>query len=263
MPSGVHDDDGQDPEHTFGAEDHAVGPEATVPGERAARDVLHRVGAERDHEADEQHLLAVEQPVGEPEHLEADDRERHQRHREDQARLGGLAHHRPAADRAGAAVGDRAPDLLLEREEEPRRDDEHEDPETVERRVLRLGEALERQDLEAVGRDARDQEPEADGVGPFGDGQLASGFDESLCALRHALSRWVREGGPEQGARRRGPGDTRRVSISVGPRRSGYQRPDAGREDGIGRSTRASGRGVGHPEPQRANHQGRDESGER
>ena len=56
---------------------------------------------------------------------------------------------------AAAAVGDRAAHLLLEREEEPGRDDEHEDPEAVERRVLGLVEALERQDLEAVGGDAR------------------------------------------------------------------------------------------------------------
>ena len=111
--------------------------------------------AERDHEADEQHLLAVEEPVGEAEHLEADDRQDDQRDGEDGARLRGLAHDRAAAERAGAAVGDRAADLLLEREEEPRRDHEHEDPEAVEGGVLRLGEALEREDLEAVGGDAR------------------------------------------------------------------------------------------------------------
>ena len=116
-----------------------VRAEAAVARQRAARDVLHRVGAERDHEADEQHLLAVEQPVGER-------REREPRIEsattiragEDRARERRLAHDRAAADARGAAVGDRPADLLLQREEEPGRDDEDEDPEPVEGRVLGL-----------------------------------------------------------------------------------------------------------------------------
>ena len=156
MPAAYSDDDGQDAEHALGAEDHAVGPEAPVARERAARDVLHRVGAERDHEADEQHLLAVEEPVGEPEGQEADDREA------------------PSATRRGSAPAFAAlrttgpPPISRERRsatarptscssgrKKPGRDDEHEDPEAVERGVLRLGEALEREDLEAVRGDAR------------------------------------------------------------------------------------------------------------
>ena len=55
----------------------------------------------------------------------------------------------------GAAVRDRAPDLLLEREEEPGRDDEQQDPEPVQRGVVGLGETAEREDLESVRGDTR------------------------------------------------------------------------------------------------------------
>ena len=82
-------------------------------------------------------------------------------------------------------VGDRPAHLLLEREEEPGRDDEHEDPQAVERRVLGLVECLEGEDLEAVRGEARDQEAEPDGVGAFGQRHLASSLDDALCALRH------------------------------------------------------------------------------
>ena len=150
-----------------------------------------------------------------------------------QSGLRGLADDRSTAERARPAVGDGASDLLLEREEEAGRHDEHEDPEPVERRVLRLGEALERQDLEAVRGDAGDQQAEADGVGAFGHWQLASGLDESLCALRHALSR----SGPGKGGGAGAPA-ARRVSISARPRRSGYQQTGPGREDWPRMSTR-------------------------
>ena len=59
----------------------------------------------------------------------------------------------------------------------------------------------------------------AERIGGLEDPRLA----QALCALRHALSRWVREGG--------GPGIVRRVSISAWPRGSGYPRP-AGRARG-------------------------------
>ena len=105
----------------LGAEDHAVGTEAAVARERAARDVLHRVGDERDHEADEQDLLAVEQALGE---------RRRARKPTSVSRSATPARTAPAIAAlrttgpppmlAGAAVGDRAADLLLERQEEAR-----------------------------------------------------------------------------------------------------------------------------------------------
>ena len=138
----VEHDHRQDAEDALGAEDHAVRTEATVARERAARDVLHRVGAERDHEADEQDLLAVEQAVGERANAsEADDRERHERPARAMApAIAALRTTGPPPMLAGAAVGDRPADLLLERQEEPGRDDEHEDPQAVQRRVLGLRE---------------------------------------------------------------------------------------------------------------------------
>ena len=56
----------------------------------------------------------------------------------------------------------------------------------------------------------------------------------SRCARCDMLSRV----GIRSGAGERGGGGVRRVSISVGPRRSGYQRPDAGREYARPMSTR-------------------------
>ena len=84
-----------------------------------------------------------------------------------------------------ATVGDRAADLLLEGEEEAGCHHEHQDPEAVERGVLRLGEALEREDLEPVGRDPGDQQAEPDRVRSLGNRQLSGRVDEPLCALGH------------------------------------------------------------------------------
>ena len=67
MPTTYEHDQRQDADDALGGEDHPVGAEAPVARQRAAREVLHRVGAERDQEADEQDLLAVEEPVGERE----------------------------------------------------------------------------------------------------------------------------------------------------------------------------------------------------
>ena len=93
---------------------------------------------------------------------------------------------RPATDVPAAPVGDRSSHLLLEREEEPGRDDEHEDPQSVERRVLGLVERLEGEDLEPVRREARDHQPEADRIRAFGQRHLAGRVDDALCALRHS-----------------------------------------------------------------------------
>ncbi len=84
-------------------------------------------------------------------------------------------------------VGDRAPDLLLEREEEAGREHEDEDPERVEGRVVGLAQGAERQDLEEVRRDARDEQTGADDEGALGEG-AAGGFDQPLGALGHG---WV------------------------------------------------------------------------
>ena len=76
-----------------------------------------------------------------------------------------LAHDRTAADAAHAAGRDRAPDLLLERQEHTGRQHEHEHPQRVQRRVVGFAQSAEREDLEAVGRDARDHEAGADREG--------------------------------------------------------------------------------------------------
>src|SRR4029077_5822551 len=61
-----------------------------------------------------------------------------------------------------------------------------EDPQSVERGVLGLVERLEGQDLEPVGREARDHEAEADGIRAFRQRCFASSLDDALCALRHS-----------------------------------------------------------------------------
>ncbi len=167
-PGRVENHDRQDAEDPLSGQDHPVGAEPAVPRQRAAGDVLHRVGAERDHEAEKQRLLPVEEPVDQGRERGEQHGEHDQPADEHRAGEGGLADDRSPADTSRAPVGDRAPDLLLEREEEPGRDDEHEDPQTVEGGVLGFVEGLEREDLEGVGGDARDQEPDTDGVRAFG-----------------------------------------------------------------------------------------------
>ena len=147
--------------------------------------MLHRVGDQRDHEADEQDLLPVEQPVDERREGGEEQRQHDERASEHRAGERGFLHNRPATDAPAATVGDRSADFLLEREEEPGRDDEHEDPQPVERCILGLVERLEGEDLEPVRRESRDHQPEADCVGTFGQRHLASSVDDALCALRH------------------------------------------------------------------------------
>ncbi len=97
---------------------------------------------------------------------------------------GGAPDDRPAADAAGAPRRDRAPDLLLEREEEPRREHEDRDPQRVQGRVVSFAQGAERQDLEEVRRHARDEQTGTDDVGALGDG-AAGGLDQPLGALGH------------------------------------------------------------------------------
>ena len=63
---------------------------------------------------------------------------------EDRAEDRGPAHERPAADAHRAPVRERPADLLLERLEEPGRDDEDDRPEAVERGVLGVAQLARR-----------------------------------------------------------------------------------------------------------------------
>ena len=107
------------------------------------------------------------------------------------AEHGGPLHQRATADALRAPVGERAGDLLLERLEQARCHHEHDGPEAVQRGVRAGVELVVGQDLEAVRRDAGDEEPGADRVGALGDVGLG-GVDETLGARGHACAPcWV------------------------------------------------------------------------
>ncbi len=111
----------------------------------------------------------------------SDDRER-------QAERRGPFGHGAATDPAHAPRRDGAADLLLERQEDAGGEDEHEDPQRVQRRVVGLRQGAEPEDLEPVRRDARDHEPRADGEGALGQ-RLLGRLEESLSALGHGSGR--------------------------------------------------------------------------
>ena len=112
------------------------GAEAAVARERAARDVRDVVADERDEQRDEQQCprrgTASSTIAPEDERDEPSDRDE----REQRAERRRALDERTAADALRAAVRERAADLLLERLEEPGRDDEDERPEAVERGVV-------------------------------------------------------------------------------------------------------------------------------
>ena len=107
----------------------------------------------------------------------------------DAAEVGGALDQRTAADAVRAPVRQRAADLLLERLEQAGRDDEHDRPEDVERRVVGGREALGGDDLEAVRGQAEDDETDADRVRAFGHRQLLGGPDQPLSAFNHEHER--------------------------------------------------------------------------
>ena len=86
-----------------------------------------------------------------------------------------------------APVRERPADLLLERLEEARRDHEDDRPEAVQRGVLRVAQLPGREDLEAVGGDAGDDQARADGVRAFGQRTVLRGADQPLRSLCHPL----------------------------------------------------------------------------
>ena len=163
------------------------GPKRPLPGERALHQELHCVGREPDEEAGEQHGLPVEQSLHERE-------DQRPQQREDDQRLpvsAALAHAAflmtgPPPWLLARRCATARPDFLLEREEEPGRDDEQQDPEPVQRGVVGLGETAERKDLESVRGDTRDDETQTDRVRALGHRELASRLDHALCALGHA-----------------------------------------------------------------------------
>ena len=91
-----------------------------------------------------------------------------------------------AADPPGS---DRATDLLLERLEEARSEDEHHRPEHVERVVVGDRQPLRGEDLEAVRAETDDDQARADGPRAFGYGKLLGGACQPLYALSHEHDR--------------------------------------------------------------------------
>ena len=118
---------------------------------------------ERDHETHDEAGVAREQAGHERR------RERGDQHRAgDQYREAAAQHARPAhdgrsADTVHATRRHRPPDLLLEREEDAGGQDEHDDPERVQRAVVELVQPAEREDLEGVRREPGHDQTRSDG----------------------------------------------------------------------------------------------------
>ena len=104
---------------------------------------------------------------------------------EDPAEQGGALDEWPATDALRAPVRQRPAHFLLDRLEEPRRNDEDERPEAVQRGVAGVGEPAGGEDLEAVRREPDDDESTTDGVGAFGERSVLGGLDEPLLTLCH------------------------------------------------------------------------------
>ena len=159
----------QQADDAFGAEAQAVRAEPADARERAAREELDAEREQRDDQAHDQADVAVELVL----HDVGGHRQRRRsraRARRENAPPSSPARRidRAAADAADPAGGDRAPDLLLERQEHPGREHEDEHPQRVQRGVVGLAQPAEREDLEAVGRDAGDREAGADREGALG-----------------------------------------------------------------------------------------------
>jgi hypothetical protein len=155
-----------DPDDPVRTHEQAVLPEAARAGQASSEEVADGVARERQEQAAEQDPVVVEQLGGEERADEDEDRADDAEEAEGQQ--AGLLQDREAALAEGSAMGQRAPHLLLDREEEPGSEDERREPQLVDRsrRVRAQPVAGERQ--EAVGREAGDHETDSDRDSPFG-----------------------------------------------------------------------------------------------
>ena len=132
--------------------------ESARAGERAAEEVAEGVAGEGQEQAAEQHPAPVEQLPGEErargEQEDADDRQQAEREQR------GLAQDGQAALAEGPPVGERPPDLLLDREEEAGSEDEGGEPELVDRRRRVRPQPIAGEGEEGVGGEAGDDEPD-------------------------------------------------------------------------------------------------------
>ena len=103
--------------------------------------------------------------------------------------MGGALDERTSTDAEPAAVREGPADLLLERLEQPRRDDEDERPQDVQRRIVGGRQLLGGEDLEDVRGQAEDDHPGADRVGALRNRELLGGADQPLYALSHEHGR--------------------------------------------------------------------------
>ncbi len=171
--SGGRDADGcehqaeHDAHDAIGSHDDRVVAEASGSRADATGEVRWRVGDERHRERPHHDPVAVEVVLrdhrAENGEGEEDDTGEHRTER----------HHPPddglAALTVGPAVGERPAELLFEREEEPGRQRERREPQGRDRFELRLTTERTRADAEErIGRDARDQQRDADGEGALG-----------------------------------------------------------------------------------------------
>ena len=145
-----HGEREQQPRRRLEEDEPAVEPEPLVPGEPAAREVARRVGEDGDEEDPVQRRGAVEQPVlDRAAQRERDDREGEREAALDQQRR---AQRVVVLVAAGAALGDRAREQLLDRPVDHRHGHEQHRPEQRDRRVLGVAQDV-RRDREVRERD--------------------------------------------------------------------------------------------------------------
>ena len=172
MPMAASIDAEHDAHDAVGSHDDGVVAEASGTRADAAGEVGRRVGDERHGERHHHHPVAVEVVLG-------DHRAQTARSEEDDAGEHRAERHDPpddgsAALTVGPAVDERPAELLLEREEEPGRQRERGEPQRRDRVELLVTAERTRADLEErVGRDARDQQRDADGEGALGEWSAA------------------------------------------------------------------------------------------
>ena len=138
-------------------------------------------------ESDEQQPLAVEQVAHDH---RADQQEHDEQQPGDQrSEQGGAPDDRTGAEPPGAAGRQGPAHFLLDGQEEPGPDDEHQGPQHRQRRVRRLAERPRRDHGEAVRGDPRDDEPDADLERAFRQRVRSAGAVEDAAAQRSSRAR--------------------------------------------------------------------------
>ena len=166
--------DAECPEHdtaddacaTVGCHDDAVRRETAVPGTDAASQVGGRVGHEADDERGRDDPVALEEVLRDVSGGHAD-HEHHERCQRDGEGNDPADDREPALAQA-VAVRNCPAELLLERQEEPRGQEERREPEAADRLEALLAEGLHTDLEERVAAHPGDEQADSDRQGAFG-----------------------------------------------------------------------------------------------